>query len=302
MINLSEGRGKSRVKEKADEILNDLKGKGGDANRKMMQDIIDLRKRRLDYQEKQSKWKRKEAKRARKEREARERQSELTKLPFQTGQVPSGASSVEASHTAAKDVANVASVLGKVGIDALRDRKKKEGKVVPVNVREVGPKRLTGSPPPPPKRALGGSKPPLPGRGFTPNPPQTGFRRGMTAGQRARRNPRLKQQLIQQRSQGMNETYEYEYSCWMEEFLYELGEKRRKNEDRDTPVDILKGENTIKINPSITEENVPTRPELWAKAKQWAKSRYDVYPSAYANGAASKWYKQRGGSWKSKGK
>lgn len=44
--------------------------------------------------------------------------------------------------------------------------------------------------------------------------------------------------------------------------------------------------------------NVPTNPSLWSKAKSVAKSKYDVYPSAYANGFAAKWYKERGGNWK----
>ena len=30
-----------------------------------------------------------------------------------------------------------------------------------------------------------------------------------------------------------------------------------------------------------------------------ARSKFDVYPSAYANGWASKWYKSKGGGWKS---
>lgn len=42
----------------------------------------------------------------------------------------------------------------------------------------------------------------------------------------------------------------------------------------------------------------PTNPELWKKAIAWAKRTYDVYPSAYANAGAAKWYKQRGGKWK----
>lgn len=48
----------------------------------------------------------------------------------------------------------------------------------------------------------------------------------------------------------------------------------------------------------INEENKPTNPELWSRAKAAAKAKYDVYPSAYANGYASKWYKEKGGSWK----
>jgi hypothetical protein len=44
--------------------------------------------------------------------------------------------------------------------------------------------------------------------------------------------------------------------------------------------------------------NVPTNPSLWSRAKAAAKAKYDVYPSAYANGFAAKWYKQKGGSWR----
>lgn len=48
----------------------------------------------------------------------------------------------------------------------------------------------------------------------------------------------------------------------------------------------------------IDEKNVPTSPEKWAKAKSAAKSKFAVYPSAYANGWASKKYKAMGGGWK----
>jgi hypothetical protein len=48
----------------------------------------------------------------------------------------------------------------------------------------------------------------------------------------------------------------------------------------------------------LEEKNVPTNPALWARAKSMAKSKFDVYPSAYANGWASKWYKSKGGGWK----
>jgi hypothetical protein len=49
----------------------------------------------------------------------------------------------------------------------------------------------------------------------------------------------------------------------------------------------------------INEENKPTNPSLWSKAKTLAKKKFDVYPSAYANGWAAKWYKSKGGGWKS---
>lgn len=49
----------------------------------------------------------------------------------------------------------------------------------------------------------------------------------------------------------------------------------------------------------IDEKNVPTSPEKWARAKAAAKSKFAVYPSAYANAWASKKYKSMGGGWKS---
>ena len=38
-------------------------------------------------------------------------------------------------------------------------------------------------------------------------------------------------------------------------------------------------------------------PSLWSSVKAEAKSKFDVYPSAYANAWAAKEYKKRGGSW-----
>ena len=49
----------------------------------------------------------------------------------------------------------------------------------------------------------------------------------------------------------------------------------------------------------LDEKNVPTNPSLWSRAKSLARSKFDVYPSAYANGWAAKWYKSKGGGWKS---
>ena len=50
----------------------------------------------------------------------------------------------------------------------------------------------------------------------------------------------------------------------------------------------------------ITEKNVATNSKLWNACKAWAKSKYDVWPSAYACGAAAKRYKSKGGRWKKK--
>ena len=45
-------------------------------------------------------------------------------------------------------------------------------------------------------------------------------------------------------------------------------------------------------------KNTPTNPKLWASSLAWARSKYDVCPSAYCNGAAAKHYKAKGGGWK----
>lgn len=52
----------------------------------------------------------------------------------------------------------------------------------------------------------------------------------------------------------------------------------------------------------IMEKNVPTNPSLWSRAKAQARAKFDVYPSAYANGWAAKWYKSKGGGWKTSAK
>ena len=48
----------------------------------------------------------------------------------------------------------------------------------------------------------------------------------------------------------------------------------------------------------FVEKNVPTNPSKWAYYKAQAKKKFDVYPSAYANGWAAKKYKAAGGGWR----
>ena len=42
----------------------------------------------------------------------------------------------------------------------------------------------------------------------------------------------------------------------------------------------------------------PTSPDKWSRAKAKARSKFDVYPSAYANAYAAKEYKKMGGGWR----
>ena len=72
-----------------------------------------------------------------------------------------------------------------------------------------------------------------------------------------------------------------------------------------TPASNLKVIDTVKKTESLDDtvveakkKPVPTNPELWSRAKAAAKQKYDVYPSAYANAFASKWYKEKGGGWR----
>jgi hypothetical protein len=45
-------------------------------------------------------------------------------------------------------------------------------------------------------------------------------------------------------------------------------------------------------------KNVPNNPSLWASCQAEAKRKFEIFPSAYANGFASRRYKQKGGTWR----
>lgn len=48
----------------------------------------------------------------------------------------------------------------------------------------------------------------------------------------------------------------------------------------------------------MVQKAVPTNKALYAKVKAEAKAKFDVYPSAYANGWLVQEYKRRGGSYR----
>jgi len=78
--------------------------------------------------------------------------------------------------------------------------------------------------------------------------------------------------------------------------------KRRHDSDperKGKPINVSSfGKGKISEMTEFNEENKPTNPSLWSKAKSLARQKFDVYPSAYANGWAAKWYKSKGGGWK----
>lgn len=45
-------------------------------------------------------------------------------------------------------------------------------------------------------------------------------------------------------------------------------------------------------------KNIPNNPSLWASCQAEAKRKFEIFPSAYANGFASRRYKQKGGTWR----
>jgi hypothetical protein len=75
--------------------------------------------------------------------------------------------------------------------------------------------------------------------------------------------------------------------------------KRRQDPVADRPGKGGKPINVRTEEMDLEEANKPTNPALWSRAKALARSKFDVYPSAYANGWAAKWYKSKGGGWKS---
>ena len=72
--------------------------------------------------------------------------------------------------------------------------------------------------------------------------------------------------------------------------------KKMAKQEKETDPGLKEAEDKFE---ELLEKNVPTNPKLWSKFKAQAKAKFDVYPSAYANGWAAKKYKAAGGSWRS---
>ena len=66
--------------------------------------------------------------------------------------------------------------------------------------------------------------------------------------------------------------------------------------------DLVKEAKKKKKKKSSSSGRKPTKAALWSRAKSMARSKFDVYPSAYANLWASRWYKQHGGGWRKSSK
>ena len=77
-------------------------------------------------------------------------------------------------------------------------------------------------------------------------------------------------------------------------FLEESGNEDLAEEIHDVFVKV----SAKKKKKKSSGKNVPNNPSLWASCKAQAKAKFDVYPSAYANGWAAKQYKSKGGTWR----
>jgi hypothetical protein len=73
--------------------------------------------------------------------------------------------------------------------------------------------------------------------------------------------------------------------------------KKKKKDEKRRPNEPAYEATSDDLVLSKLEENKPNNPKLWSRAKSLAKQKFDVYPSAYANGWAAKWYKSKGGKW-----
>ena len=79
---------------------------------------------------------------------------------------------------------------------------------------------------------------------------------------------------------------------------YQTEESEITSADESDDVELNEWEELLLDIQTLEEKNVPTNPKLWSKYKSQAKAKFDVYPSAYANGWAAKMYKKAGGGWK----
>ena len=70
------------------------------------------------------------------------------------------------------------------------------------------------------------------------------------------------------------------------------------NEDLAEEVHDVFVKDSAKKKKKSSGKNVPNKPSLLSSCKAQAKAKFDVYPSAYANGWAAKQYKSKGGTWR----
>jgi len=80
-----------------------------------------------------------------------------------------------------------------------------------------------------------------------------------------------------------------------EEQIRSAVNRKRRAENKQS----RQGKKPIMVSTIKKSKNVPANPKLYASVKAAAKAKFDVYPSAYANGWLVQEYKRRGGKYKS---
>jgi hypothetical protein len=88
---------------------------------------------------------------------------------------------------------------------------------------------------------------------------------------------------------------------WTEEYKKSIDCNNPKGFSQKAHCQGKKKNETMSIEESLQlflEKNCPTDSGKWSASKSAAKAKFDVYPSAYANGWAAKNYKSKGGGWK----
>lgn len=91
----------------------------------------------------------------------------------------------------------------------------------------------------------------------------------------------VKRKAAMKKGKSTPKTQQEQYSCWREEFLYEIGTLRKKVKDKeDKIIDVMRGKNAIKLNPSVTEvydhnelNESPNTASIFAKATPLLKLR-----------------------------
>ena len=166
-----------------------------------------------------------------------------------------------------KGISNVVSVVGKLagaGVRAFADRSRKKAEQA-----AEAKKKGDGDGPPSPPTGGGGSTPPptpSPNSGGSTSPsgpvrPSIGNVSGPATNPKRVKYPKnpVRPSIGNVSGPATNpkRPTNEEYSCWREEFLYELGELRQKTKskvtDKDPIIDIMKGKNKITIGPNVSE-------------------------------------------------
>ena len=93
----------------------------------------------------------------------------------------------------------------------------------------------------------------------------------------------------------LNEEGQLDEKCW--DGYKQVGSKMKNGKKVPNCVPV-KGDTNESYGEIDESKNCPTDPAKWSASKAAAKVKFDVYPSAYANGWAAKNYKSKGGGWK----